>query len=128
MDAGRCLAVTEPRGWRFEPTLEDTLDREHPSNPINYSQFQLDHSGGAAKQKDHPSPHPPAPHQEAKTETAKNNPLFSLLQAAGSRYAVRNVWKYRHLRGKLKEMKQLKKKPKQLAASITAQHAASLSA
>lgn len=27
MDAGRCLAVTEPRGWRFEPTLEDTLDR-----------------------------------------------------------------------------------------------------
>lgn len=41
--------------------------QEHSSNPINYSQFQLDHSGGAAK-------------QEAKTETAKHNPLFSLLQ------------------------------------------------
>lgn len=50
--------------------------QEHPSNPINYSQFQLDHSGGVAQQKDPP----PVPHQEAKTETAKHNPLFSLLQ------------------------------------------------
>lgn len=77
------------------------------------------------------TPHhtPPAPHQEAKTETAKNNPLFSLLQpldlVTPQRMEIQALERQTERNDTIKKKK---KKPKQLAASITAQHAASLSA
>lgn len=74
------------------------------------------------------TPHhtPPRRTRKPKQKQQKTTPCFP----SSSRWISlrHNVWKYRHSRGKLKEMKQLKKKNKQLAASITAQHAASLSA
>lgn len=73
MDVGRRLAVTEPGGWSFEPTLEDTLDRSiHQILSIIHS---LNVITAAAQPGRRISVTAPTAQQEAKTQTTTT--LFS---------------------------------------------------